>query len=292
MSKYTEITYEIKEINNNEFNEKTLRNIQVLTKRLNHYYTNNQITKLEFLKLYKKYKEMIKNKLKEIYPENYKTLSKKLNKIFYQEYDKIPTDITIIDNDLTLLLNKSFDNPYKQDEIKFLHSKYYKELPDEHSKKTYENCYYEICLFEKENSIDFYNFYFPTFDNTEQKKASLEILINYINLLLKPYNNYKNKTIEYNYNTNKIVYPKNSNMKVFINIPLKDIILAIYRKETISFNLVAINEWNEIHSYKITQIPTANKYYNWQMERIDLPIWNLSTSLQKNKTLTRKKVDK
>ena len=76
MSKYTEITYEIKEINNNEFNEKTLRNIQVLTKRLNHYYTNNQITKLEFLKLYKKYKEMIKNKLKEIYPENYKTLSK------------------------------------------------------------------------------------------------------------------------------------------------------------------------------------------------------------------------
>ena len=78
-------------------------------------------------------------------------------------------------------------------------------------------------------------------------------------------------------------------MKIFINKPLKDIIVSIYKNKIITFNLVAINEWDEIYCYKITQTPNSNKFYNWHIERTELDTWNLSKSLEKQNTLTKKK---
>ena len=140
------------------------------------------------------------------------TLSKTINEAFYQDYNQVPTDLTIIDNDLTLLYNKSYDNPYEKDKIKILNNKNYKELPNEHSLYTFRNCYYSIYqTTEKDIFETFYNFYFPhTYD---QNKPSLQILIDYINMLLKPYNNDLDKSIEYSIKKGQIIYPKNRRMQ-------------------------------------------------------------------------------
>ena len=289
---YQEILNDINLINNIKFNQTTLRDLQLLTKKINFYKSQKYLTNVELLNIYKKYKKLIKNKLKEVYPENYKKLTNNIIEVLNQNYNQIPTDITIIDNDIVLLYNTPYDTPIVKDEIKVLQSKNYKELQNIQSFKELGDIYLALKnKLEKIQREKLFNFYYPNFNTNNINQQSIITMINYINMLLKPYNNYLDKSIDYDTQKNNLVYPKNSNMKIFINKSLEELITAIFEQRKTSFNLIAINEWNEIYSYEIIQHINKNKQFSWEFKRINIDTWNLSNSIEKQKVLTKKKID-
>jgi len=261
---YQEILNDINLINNIKFNQTTLRDLQLLTKKINFYKSQKYLTNVELLNIYKKYKKLIKNKIKEVYPENYKKLTNNIIEVLNQNYNQIPTDITIIDNDIVLLYNTPYDTPIVKDEIKVLQSKNYKELQNIQSFKELGDIYLALKnKLEKIQREKLFNFYYPNFNTNNINQQSIITMINYINMLLKPYNNYLDKSIDYDTQKNNLVYPKNSNMKIFINKSLEELITAIFEQRKTSFNLIAINEWNEIYSYEIIQHINKNKQFSW-----------------------------
>lgn len=289
---YQEILKEIELINNTKFNKNTLRELQILTKKINFYKNQKYLTNIELLNIYPKYKKLIKNKIKEIYPKNHKKLLSNILEVLTQNYNQIPTDITIIDNDIVLLYNTPYDTPIIKDEIKILQSKNYKELQNIQSFKELRNIYLSTKNNLEKNQIDqLFNFYYPDFITDNINRQSILTMINHINMLLKPYNNYLNKSIDYDIQNDNLVYPKNSNMKIFIDKSLEELIIAIFEQKIITFNLVAINEWNEIYSWEIIQHTNKNKQFSWEFNKTNLDIWNLSNSIEKEKVLTKKKID-
>jgi len=288
MSKYLELLTEIKEIKNNNFNINTLRKIQLLSKKINYYYKKKEISKPELLNIYIKYKSLINNKQKDISIN--KELSKILPNIVHQEYKKIPTDLTIIDNDLTLLCNEYYDIPYIT-ETKIINKINYNELTTLYDLRTFMNSYRNIYK-DQENNMNnfnyFYDFYYPSNEKFNQNNITLQNLINNINELLKPYNNNKD-TIEFNKETHEIVYTKNNSLKIFTNTTLKEIIISIFKNQDITFNLIAIGDWNEIYKFEITQKTNKDKPLTYITKETSPNIWNLNKELQQNnnKKLTK-----
>ena len=291
---YKEIIKEMKLIKNTKFNNNTLRDLQILTKKINFYIKHQYLTNVEILSIYTKMKKLISNKLTELNAPKIKNLTNNLLPILNQNYNKIPTDITIIDNDLILLYNKPYDTPIIKDEIQILKSKNYKELTEQYSQETFNSIYEKLnAPYDFETKKNLWSFYFPSNEDYNYNEQSINTIVKNINVLLSPYNNYLDKTIDIDTKKTKMTYPKNSTMKIFINKPLKDIIKAIFKNETISFNLIATNEWNEIYCYEITQYSPKNKTFtfSWNIERTNLDIWTLSNSIEKEKVLTKKKND-
>lgn len=287
---YQEILKEIELINNTKFNQTTIRKLQLLTKKIDFYKNQKYLTKIELLNIYAKYKKLIKNKLKEVCPENHKNLTNNIISILNQNYNQVPTDITIIDNDIVLLYNTPYDTPIIKDEIKVLQNKKYTELQNIQSNEKLKNLYLKIKNTIDKNPLEtIVNFYYPKFNTNDIKELSIINMINYINMLLKPYNNYLDKSIDYDIKKNNLIYPKNSNMKIFINKSLEELITAIFEQRKIFFNLVAINEWNDIYSYEIVQTSNKEKQFSWQFNQTNIDIWNLSNSIEKEKVLTKKK---
>lgn len=285
--KYLELNQELETLNTNNIDNKYLRKIQILERKIDLCSKRKEITKLEKIKLEIKIKKIIKEIIKNYGTKLNKNTLNALMNLSNQRYNEVPTDITIIDNDLTLLLNKSFDNIYQKDEIITLGSKNYEEITHLHGMHNFHKSYYKI--FKKlnnENYDYFYNFYFPSNKDFNKNNPSLQILIDNINNLLKQYNNIE-KNIEFNWYKNKIVYNKKSQIKIFINIALEDLIVSIFKNKDIKFNLIAFDEWNDIECYKITQKTQPNKYFTWESKKINLNTWNLKKNLQKQKKLTK-----
>ena len=99
---YKEITNEINNIKNTKFNERTLRDLQILTKKINLCIKQQNLSNIEAFNIYLKLKKLINYKLTEVSAPKSKNLTNKLLPILNQNYNKIPSDITIIDNDLIL----------------------------------------------------------------------------------------------------------------------------------------------------------------------------------------------
>ena len=284
---YLEILKELESLNTNNIDNKILRKIQLLESKIDLYSKRKKITNLEKIKLEIKLKKIIKEKLKNHGTNlNNQTLNAIMN-LCTQNYNKVPSDLTIIDNDLTLLLNKSYDNIYKKDEIITLGKNKYEEITSLHSLydhiKSYQNVFKKLT---KKDYDYFYNFYFPSNNDFNQNNPSLKILIDNINNLLKPYNNIKNN-IEFNWYKNKITYNNKSQIKIFINTSLEELITAIFKNKEIKFNLIAFDEWNDLQCFEITQKPLPNKYFTWETKKIKLNTWNLKENLPKQKTLTK-----
>jgi len=123
---------------------------------------------------------------------------------------------------------------------------------------------------------------------TKATNITLQNLINNINELLKPYNNNKD-TIEFNKETHEIVYTKNNSLKIFTNTTLKEIIISIFKNQDITFNLIAIGDWNEIYKFEITQKTNKDKPLTYITKETSPNIWNLNKELQQNnnKKLTK-----
>lgn len=284
---YSKLNYELNSLNTNIFNNNLLREIQLLERKIDLHSRKKEITNLERIKLEIKLKKIILKKVK-----NYGTNLNKQTLIYLmnlanQKYNEIPTDITIVDNDLTLLLNKSFDNPYKKDNIVTLGSNKYKEITQLHKMYDHIKSYKKIFNKLNDDNYDyFYNFYFPSNKDFNKNNPSLQIIIDNINNLLKSYNSIENN-LEFSWQKNKIVYNKNSTIKIFLNIPLEELIVAIFKNKDIKFNLIAFDEWNDIKCYEITQKAQPNKYFTWETKKINLDIWNLKKKSLKQKKLTK-----
>ena len=282
--KYLELNQELETLNTNNIDNKYLRKIQILEHKIDLYSRNKEITNLEKIKLEIKLKKIIKEKIKNYGTKLNKQSLNYLMNLTNQNYNEVPTDITIIDNDLTLLLNKSFDNIYQKDNIVALNSKKYDEITNLHNMYDHIKSYNRI--FKKLNNTDyehFFKFYFPYDDNFNKNNPSLQIVINNINNLLKSYNGIENN-LEFIWQENKIIYNRNSQIKIFLNIKLEDLIVAIFKNKEIKFNLLAFDEWNDIKCFEITQKPQSNNYFNWETKKINVDTWNLKKNSQKKLT--------
>lgn len=273
-----EIVIEILELNDEEFTIKTLRKIQLLTKKINHYYNNNNISKLKKHFLYKLLKDTTNKKLLSLNPNINKEQVNSINQIFNFNYNQIPTDLTIIDNDIILYHETEYNNPYIDKTI-ILNSTNYTELPKLHTLysmiKSYKNIYPKI------NYIDFskfYNFYYPYDEKFNKNNPTLANMITYINELLFPISNTK-EIITYSTPKNNIIYT--SDIKILLNTNLETIIESIFKKKDINFNLIAITDWNDIYCFNITQKVFPNNTYTWHSNRIYPKIWNLTEEINK-----------
>ncbi len=273
-----EIIEKIHEINNNELTIETLRKIQLLSKQINQYY-NNEKSKKYFL--FSSLKKIIKVKLLTQNPNITKRQLSSIYKIFNQEYNQIPENITIIEDDLVLYKKTNYDNPYINKTI-ILNQNKYKELPEIHTLYNMIKSYRMI--YKEYNSTDFcrfYNFYYSYDTEFNKHNYSLDQMINHINNLLEPITNSK-KVIEYSTPNNQIIYT--SDIKIFINTNIENIIEAIFKKKVINFNLIAISDFDEIYCFNITQKVTSHNKYIWYTNKIEPKIWNLNEELTKQNT--------
>ena len=283
--KNLEIVKEILELNDEEFTIETLRKIQLLTKKINHYYNNNNISKLKKHFLYKLLKDTTNKKLLSLNPNINKAQLNSINKIFNSNYNQIPSDLTIVEDDILIYHETEYNNPYIDKTI-ILNSNNYIELPQLHTLynliKSFKNIHYKHNITEFSN---FYNFYYPYDKEYNKNNPTLELMINYINELLSPISKTKN-VITYSTPKNSIIYT--SDIKILLNTDLETIITSIFKEQDINFNLVAINDWNEIYCFNITQKVLKDNNYIWKCQRINPKIWNLNKKTNKH-SLTKKK---
>jgi len=286
---HLEIKQQIEEINNHNFEIKTLRTALLIRNKIDYYYKEKKyLSYIEKTNLIKLLNDTITLKLSTINPSlNKKTLNTLLQTT-KDDYNSNPIDITIINNDIILYNKGTYDNPYIE-EINIIYSNNFKEIPELHSLgefiSTYKSIYNKL---DDKTFSDFYKFY-QTYDQEYNKKhPSLATMFNYINKLLSPYNNNK-PVIGYSKKTFNIDYTGHT--KLLINTTMKKICESILKQKNIEFELITISDWNEIHRFKIKQIVNPNNSYIWKYIEIEPKIWNLSESLNnhQNKPLTKKR---
>lgn len=281
---HLEIKKQIEEINNNDCEIKTFRTALLIRKKINYLYKQKQVLSY----LHKTYllnllNNTLKSKLLKINPNLSKKDITSILQIIKDDYNSLPLDLNIINDDIITYYKGQYDNPYIN-QIKILSKKNFEEIPNLHNLynliSTYKTIYHN---YDEIKFHNFYNFYHPYDQHYTKKHPSLLPMLNHINRILKPYNNNK-PVIEYKYHLNYT-----SNTKLFINTNLTKISQSILNKKSITFDLISINDWNEIHHFKIKQIVNKDHTYTWKSIEITPKIWNLSESINNtnNKTLTK-----
>ena len=283
---HLEIKKQIEEINNNDCEIKTFRTALLIRKKINYLHKQKQVLSyLDKTYLLNLLNNTLKSKLLAINPNLSKKDITSILQIIKDDYNSLPIDLSIINDDIITYYKGQYDNPYIN-QIKILSKKNFEEIPNLHNLynliSTYKTIYHN---YDEIKFHNFYNFYHPYDHHYTKKHPSLLPMLNHINRILKPYNNNK-PVIEYNFHLNYT-----SNTKLFINTNLTKISQSILNKKNITFDLISINDWNEIHHFKIKQIVNKDYTYTWKSIEITPKIWNLSESINntnnKNKTLTK-----
>ena len=286
---HLEIKKEIEEINNNQFEIKTLRTALLIRKKVEYYYKEKKyLSYLDKTYLLKFLADTIYQKFSTLYPTINKSTLHSLLQVTKDTYNSNPIDLTIINNDIVLYHKEAYDNPYTK-EVEVIASKKFQEVPKLHSLgdliSTYKAIYNKL---EDKTFHDFYMFYQTYNEEYNKENPSLAQFFQYINDILYKYNNNK-PVIEYTTKTFNIEYTGHT--KLFINTTFKTISESILKQKDIEFSLITINDWNDIHYFKIKQKVNKDSSYTWNYEEVKPEIWNLETELtkQQNKPLTKKR---
>ena len=274
---YLELINKINQIQNNPFVIKTLREISLININIIYYYKKNKLSSHHFTILNNQIKKITEKKLLQVNPKLNKKVLDIIFKSLYRGYNSVPSDISIINNDIVLLKEEKYDNPYTN-KILILNNKY-KEIAGQKAS------FVDIKKINQSNFEEYFNFFCSGLE-TKSRKA-FNYIISIINEALKPLSNIE-QTIQYN---NTLIENK-SHIKVFIDTSIEEIIKSIFNKKNKRIKLIAIGDWNEFYMFEITQTVLSDKSFTWSITPLDINVWNLSESLEKKDVLTKKKAKK
>lgn len=255
---YLEIINQIIEIQNNQFEIKTLRKALEITNKTAFLYNQSKLSKKEFNNINNFLKETIENKLLELNNKLSKSTLNKICKCYNREYICLPNDITIINNDIVFYQENYYDNPY-----------------------------YTNIILLNDNSKNKFNTIKKTETIPTKNIESANQLTNYINNILKPFFKSKSPILS----LKKNILESNS-IELFTYPNLNYIIDNISQYKDITFNLIATSEWNDFYYFKINiRFSKDKKSTQWSLKLIKPDIWNLNNELEKqnnNKHILKK----
>lgn len=247
---YLEIINQIADIQNNNFEIKTLRTALEINNKVAFFLSEGRLSKKEFNNINNFLKETIERKFLELNPEFSKSTLNKICKCYNREYICLPNDISIIDNNIVFYQENNYGNPY-----------------DTHIVLLNDNSKNKFNTIKKLETISSKNLNYAS------------EMITFINGILRPF--FKKDSPVFSLKNN--ILESNSSVNLFISPNLNHVIDNINQKNNTTFDLIVLTDWNDFHYFRINAKFSKNKKnIQWSWKLVKPNIWNLTEELEKN----------